>query len=106
KFYPTPLLFVEYATILYDVTGSDSLRESAMKGIDYTKQLHKDREYFQNTIKKTQESAEKRIADNDERTQSIVGKQRNNFIEDKAELESNYQNNLEALNEKTRSSLN
>jgi hypothetical protein len=76
-----------------------------MKGIDYTKQLHKDREYFQDTIKKTQESADKRIAATDERAESVMSKQRNNFIEDKADLESSYQNNIEGLNEKTRSSL-
>jgi hypothetical protein len=76
-----------------------------MKGIDYTKQLRKEREYFQDTVKKTQESAEKRIADTDERAESIMSKQRNNFIEDKADLESSYQKNIEGLNEKTRGSL-
>ena len=76
-----------------------------MKGVDYRKALSKEREYFQDTIKKTQDSANKRIADSNERTEGIVEKQRNTFIEDKAELESNYKGNLEKLNDKTRASL-
>jgi len=76
-----------------------------MKGIDYTKQLHKDREYFQDTIKKNQESAERRIADSNERADSVMSKQRNNFIDDKADLESNYQKNIDGLNEENHASL-
>lgn len=76
-----------------------------MKGVDYNKALSKEREYFQDTIKKTQDSADRRISDTNERTDGVVKKQRENFIEDKAELESNYQGNMEKLNEKTRASL-
>ena len=76
-----------------------------MKGVDYSKALSKEREYFQDTIKKNQASAEKRIADNNERTEGKVKKQRETFIEDKADLESTYQANLDKLNEKTRDSL-
>lgn len=76
-----------------------------MKGVDYNKALSREREYFQDTIKKTQASAEKRIADNNERTDGKVKKQRETFIEDKADLESSYQANLDKLNEKTRDSL-
>lgn len=76
-----------------------------MKGVDYSKALSKEREYFQDTIKKNQESADRRISDTNERTDGVVKKQRENFIEDKAELESSYQGNMEKLNEKTRASL-
>ncbi|MBA2403531.1 MAG: hypothetical protein H0V66_02070 [Bdellovibrionales bacterium] len=76
-----------------------------MKGVDYNKALSREREYFQDTIKKTQESADKRIADTEERTEGKVNKQRETFIEDKADLESSYQSNIEKLNDKTRKSL-
>lgn len=76
-----------------------------MKGVDYSKTLSKEREYFQDTIRKNNDSNEKRIAANNERNEEVVKKQSQNFIKDKADLESSYQNNLEILNEKTRSSL-
>ena len=76
-----------------------------MKGVDYSKTLSKERENFRDTIKKTQDSADRRVADNNQRTDGVVKKQRENFIEDKAELETNYQGNMEKLNEKTRASL-
>lgn len=77
-----------------------------MKGVDYTKALSKEKDYFQDTIKKTQDAANKRIAATEERTEGVVKKQRDNFIEDKADLESHYQKNLKNLNEKTADSLN
>ena len=76
-----------------------------MKGVDYTKALSKERASYQDTIKKTQDSAEKRIASNNERTEHIVKKQRDNFIEDKADLETHYQKNLAKLEDKTNNSL-
>jgi hypothetical protein len=76
-----------------------------MKGVDYTKAMAKERDYFQDAIKKNNDASERRIADNNERTDGVVKKQRENFIEDKAELESSYQGNMEKLNEKTRESL-
>jgi len=75
-----------------------------MKGVDYSKTLSKEREYFQDTIRKNNQSTQKRIADNEERTEGALKNQRENFIEDKAELESSYQKNLEQLKEKTASS--
>lgn len=81
------------------------IREPAMKGVDYNKALSKEREYFQDTIRKTQDSAERRVADNNDRNESVQKKQRDNFIEDKAELESNYKKNFDHLNEKTRLAL-
>lgn len=76
-----------------------------MKGVDYNKALSKEREYFQDTIKRTQDSAEKRVSDNNERNDTVQKKQRDNFIEDKAELETNYKKNFDKLNEKTRLAL-
>jgi hypothetical protein len=77
----------------------------SINGVDYTKQLAKDREYFQDAVSKTKKSAERRIDDTNKRADHIITKQRNNFIEDKAELENNYQKNLEELKENTKSSL-
>jgi t-SNARE complex subunit (syntaxin) len=70
-----------------------------MKGVDYTKQLQKDHEYFNDTIRKTQVATDRKIADTNERAEYITKKQRDNFIEDKAELETSYQKNLEKLSE-------
>ncbi|MCM2351081.1 MAG: hypothetical protein NDI69_13755 [Bacteriovoracaceae bacterium] len=76
-----------------------------MNGVDYTKQLAKDREYFQDTTRKTNEAAEKRIEATNKRADHVMEKQRENFIEDRAELESTYQNNLENLKEKSHASV-
>ena len=45
-----------------------------MKGVDYTKALSKEREYFQDTVKKTQDAANKRIAATEERTDGVIKK--------------------------------
>lgn len=76
-----------------------------MKGVDYTKALSKEKASYQDTIRKTQEAANKRIAATEERTEGVIKKQRDNFIEDKAELETHYQKNLNSLNDKTANSL-
>lgn len=77
----------------------------AMNGVDYTKQLSKEREYFQDANKKLRDASNKRVEDTDKRAEHVMTKQRENFIEDKAELESNYQANLNKLKEKTENSL-
>jgi hypothetical protein len=77
----------------------------AMNGVDYTKQLSKDREYFQDANKKLRDATEKRVEDTEKRADHVMTKQRENFIEDKAELEGNYQTNLNKLKDKTASSL-
>lgn len=77
----------------------------SINGVDYTKQLAKDREYFQDSNRKTKEAADKRIANVEERADHVMQKQRENFIEDKAELEGHYKKNLDGLKDKTRASL-
>jgi hypothetical protein len=77
----------------------------SINGVDYTKQLAKDREYFQDANKKLRDSTEKRIDDTEKRSEHVMTKQRENFIEDKAELESAYQKNADKLKDKTKSSL-
>ncbi|MGE3611735.1 MAG: hypothetical protein AB7I27_19250 [Bacteriovoracaceae bacterium] len=77
-----------------------------MNGVDYTKQLAKDRDYFQDTIQKNNKANERRLAETNERNDLVQNKQKETFIEDKADLEKNYQKNLDQLKEKTASALN
>ncbi len=77
----------------------------SINGVDYTKQLAKDREYFQDANKKLRDATERRIEDTNKRADTVMDKQRENFIEDKAELESAYQKNLDHLKVKTANSL-
>lgn len=76
-----------------------------MNGVDYTKQLAKEREYYQDSNRKLREASEKRIDDTNKRADHVMTKQRENFIEDRAELENSYQKNLDHLKEKTASSM-
>lgn len=76
-----------------------------MKGVDYSKQLSKERDYYQDSIRKHKESTDKRLEAETERHAHVQQKQRDNFIEDKAELESTYQKNLENIKEKTSESI-
>ncbi|HXH32411.1 MAG TPA: hypothetical protein VNJ01_16545 [Bacteriovoracaceae bacterium] len=76
-----------------------------MNGVDYTKQLAKDREYFRDTAQKTKQASEKLVSDTNDRADHVMEKQKNTFVEDKAELESSYQKNLDHLKDKTTSSI-
>lgn len=73
-----------------------------MNGVDYTKRLAQEREYYNESLRKNKEATDKQISHNDERNKYVQKKQLDNFIEDKAEIESNYKNNMETINEKTR----
>jgi hypothetical protein len=77
----------------------------SMNGVDYTKKYASEREYFQDANKKLQEITEKRIEDTESRAEHVINKQRQNFIEDRAELEKDYQAKLNQLKEKTQASL-
>ena len=77
----------------------------SINGVDYTKQLARDREYFQNANKKLREATERRVEDTNNRADVVMDKQRDNFIEDKAELESSHKRNLDHLKDKTANSL-
>lgn len=77
----------------------------SINGTDYTKQLAKDREYFQDANKKLRDATEKRVEDTEKRAEHVNQKQLNNFIEDKAELESSYAKTLDKLKDKTQNSL-
>ncbi len=76
-----------------------------MKGVDYTKQLAKEREFFQDAFRKNKDATEKRITDNEARHENIQSKTRQNFVEDKADLEKNYQKNVGDVQQRTTDAL-
>jgi hypothetical protein len=76
-----------------------------MNGVDYSKQLAKDREYYQDALKKTKDAHEQRLSATIDRNDHVQKKQRENFIEDKAELESSQQKHIAELQDKTREAI-
>ncbi|HXH74336.1 MAG TPA: hypothetical protein VNJ08_05185 [Bacteriovoracaceae bacterium] len=101
KIYPRLFCFWLNAILFYDVTGSDKEGMFKMKGVDYTKQLSKERENYQASIKKNKDAAEKRVADNNERNENIQKKQLDTFTEDKTKMEKSYQKHLGNVSQKT-----
>lgn len=77
-----------------------------MNGVDYTRRLSKEREYFQDSLKKNNEAHQKRLEDVEKTTANITKKQSENYIKDKTELEKSYQGNLANLSDKNRESMN
>lgn len=77
-----------------------------MNGVDYTRRLSKEREYFQDSLKKNNEAHQKRLEDVEKTTANITKKQAENYIQDKTELEKSYQGNLANLSDKNRESMN
>ncbi len=76
-----------------------------MNGVDYTKKLANEREYFQDAIKKDRDMSEKRIAENEKRHDEIQKRQSDTFIEDKNEIEKHYQGHLENVRNKTQAAI-
>ncbi len=77
-----------------------------MNGVDYTRRLAKEREYFQDSIKKNNEAHKQRLDETETRSKHVVEKQSENFIKDKADLEKSYQGNINNLVDKNRESMN
>lgn len=102
---PKAFLFGPYAMILYDAIGSGRQGMFIMNPIDYSKSLQREREIFRDTIQKDRQSNEKRIADAEARHQVQKEKQSQAFIQDKTELEKNYQSNLENMDQKTQDAI-
>jgi hypothetical protein len=67
----------------------------SINGVDYTKKLAKEREYFQDANKKLRDATERRVEDTNKRADYVMDKQLDNFIEDKADLETAYQKNID-----------
>ena|GEM_PF-2499664 len=73
-----------------------------MNGVDYTKKLSQEREYFQDSLKKNKTASDKRVSDNEQRTETIINDTKNSFAKDKAEIENNYRVNIDQLKDKIR----
>jgi hypothetical protein len=76
-----------------------------MNGVDYSKQLARERDHYQNTIQKDRAHSEKRIDAEQERHDNIQAKQREVFERDRKELESDYQTNISDIKERTGESI-
>lgn len=76
-----------------------------MNGVDYSKNLSKEREYVKDTVSKANKAADKRIADINERHENAEKKLRETHYKDRAELETNYQKNLDRIKEKSAAAL-
>jgi hypothetical protein len=69
-----------------------------INSVDYTKQLASEREYFQDATRRLRDAADKRVEDINNRAEHVMKRQRDNFIEDRTELEKNFSENIENLN--------
>ena len=76
-----------------------------MNGVDYSKQLARERDHYQNTIQKDRAHSEKRIEAEQERHDNIQAKQREVFDRDRKELESDYKTNISDIKERTGESI-
>jgi len=73
----------------------------SVNGVDYSKTMAKEREYFRDSSRKLQENTEQRIKNKDEITERKLDQQRDNFIRDKLDMEKTYHNNLSEFKEET-----
>ena len=76
-----------------------------MSGIDPSKQLAREREYFRDTIRKDRQSSAKMVEENEARHKEIQKNQLNEFVEDKTELEKNFHGNIDNLKAKTQEAI-
>lgn len=76
-----------------------------INGLDYSKRYAQDRDYFNETSKKVQETADKRVEDSQKKSDYVISKQRDNFLKDRTKLEKNYQENISDLKERTETSI-
>jgi hypothetical protein len=77
-----------------------------MNGVDYTRRLSIEREYFKDSLKKNNEANQKRLEDTEARHNLVEKKQSENYLKGKAELEKSYQANLSNISDKNQESLN
>ncbi len=76
-----------------------------MNGVDYSKQLARERDHYQNTIQKDRANSEKRIEAEQERSENIQVKQREVYDRDRKELETDYKTNISDIKERTGDSI-
>lgn len=77
-----------------------------MNGVDYTRRLSKEREYFKDSLQKNNEANKRRLEDTEARHNLVQDKQSENYLQGRRELEKSYQTNLSNLSDKNQESLN
>lgn len=77
-----------------------------MNGVDYTRRLSKEREYFKDSLKKNNEAHQRRLEETEARHSHVENKLSENYIQDKADLEKSYQKNLNNLTDRNREAMN
>lgn len=77
-----------------------------MNGVDYTRRLAKEREYFKDSLKKNNEAHQKRIDESEARHNHIEKKLSENYQTDRADLEKSYQTNVNSLKDKNLEAMN
>lgn len=77
-----------------------------MNGVDYTRRLSKEREYFKDALKKNNEAHQKRIEETEQRHNHVEKKLSENYINDRAELEKSYEKNVNNITDKNREAMN
>jgi hypothetical protein len=76
-----------------------------MKGVDYSKQMGRERANMQEAVVKNRQASDKRVDDLEKRNEFVQDKQAQNFVEDRADLEKTHQSSLENIKDKTQAAL-
>lgn len=76
-----------------------------MNGVDYNKQINKDREYMRDALEKNRKATNKELEIQEKRHETILDKRTKNHTEDKAELQSKYSKNTDEMREKTKDAI-
>lgn len=74
-------------------------------GVDFTRQIAKDRENYRSAVKKNNDANEKRLEEAEARHKHIQEKQLDVFTNDKHKMEKSYETQLSNLQDKTRDSI-
>ena len=65
-----------------------------MNGADYTKTLAREREFMRDALSQNNKAHEKRVSDMEESHRYVQEKQRENHIQDRADLEKSYRKSI------------
>ncbi|MFL5784097.1 MAG: hypothetical protein ACJ76H_05775 [Bacteriovoracaceae bacterium] len=76
-----------------------------MNGVDYTRRLTKEREYFKDALKKNNEANQRQVEDQEKRHALVQDKMSKNYLDNKSELEKSYQSNLNNISDKNREAM-
>lgn len=77
-----------------------------MNGVDYTKALAREREFMRDAITQNNKAHEKRVADMEQTHEHIQEKQKENHIQDRADLAKDYRKSIFDIKENSSKSMN